>query len=1049
MARRLVLSLFLASALYSSAISAGPCRPKHVSYAVSSIATSDVSTDLADLTSSFESLIPASASTDISTDREETDATQTTDSLSLSLPTSLATTATTDGETTVVVTGSATYTFSFATDSSAVASSSVTTGRVTDTYSAISGSVATDPASYTASGATADASTDTTSDATTDVSGLSTGSATADASTYTTGDATTDASTYATGDTTTDPATFTTFSTTTDVQTVATGDATTDVSIITTDSITTGTSTYTISESEAGTTTGPVTTTLVDYCSNAEWQNDALIASFEDTMTYAIGVCATAIEPVTTVVATGSPETTETEIIVVTEDLADETKFVIDAPSTNFVAGSDRTVTAVRRDGIIEIVEPKTIYDTVARTTVELPTAYETVYTTDVEYIGTTSVDTVYDVVDTQTTLMITDTTEITTATSTDVVTETIASIESIPTTSTEYVVTGTTIKFAPGMTIHVTNSRTFVVYSVPSTRTHVLYTTTNYLTSAWTTVTVQSTDTDYTAIPTETIDVTTATNTVDKTIVTSTDTDFTTSTVTTNEWTTETSVSTSTSTKLLPPKYTQHDFPWLQNKKRAIASAALEARVALPDSLEEQWINEFGESHFHSACSCFLPFSLPMRTVYASAELETIIEKSTTIDKTYGDTITLTLTTAATVTTHKTVTETTVVDGTTSIETRTIHEDVTQTVLSTPTGQSLITKVVVNDDVKQVTKEIAVIDTITLYGIATGYTWMEVTRTQDIYDLRSKLFPVVQTIDIVKTSTSTLPTATVDTTVDVTSTALSTADETVYDAFTSVLPVAVTDVKKFTYTKTIFTDATSVYSIEATNTVGTIATTTLTTFTTVTNGATSTITTVQSTDVTVTAQAIATETCAMPIRDGDFEYAPGTSPWYASSRSKYDWNKKWLDDTHGKVLKTDQLYSNTNFILWQDIKSCKGVTFSCDYQFWIDKYYYVKGDKIPGKSKNDKSDSAYYWWTPYVWTYWNNNPTTIGERWPRNAGETGRWMDANIQFQTTGNVDTLWIYSASPQWPSEGDNFLMLDNYKCRPIAYKGPNGPVGGFRT
>ncbi|KAG8676368.1 hypothetical protein FPOAC2_02464 [Fusarium poae] len=1016
MARRLVLSFFLASALYSSGVPAGPCRPKPVSsYAVSSVATSDVSTDLTGLTSSIESLtviVSASASTGISTDRGETDAAQTTGSLSLSLPDSLVTTATTYGETTTVATGLATETFSSMTDSNTVSSYSATTGLGADTSSFTSGSVATDSASYTTSGATADANTDTASDDTTDVSSFNTGSATT-------------------------------------VATYTTSDITTDVSSLATDSATTDASTHTISQSETGTTTGPATTTSADYCSNAEWQNDALIASFEKTMTYAIGVCATAIEPVTTVAATGSPETTETEIIAVTEDHADETKIVIDAPSTNFVAGPDRTVTAVRRDGIIEIIEPKTIYDTVARTTIELPTAYETVYTTNIEYIGSTSVDTVYDVVDTQTTLMVTDTTEITAATSTDVVTETITSIESIPTTSTEYVVTGTTIKFAPGMTIHVTNSRTFVVYLVPSTRTHVLYTTTDYLTSAWTTVTVQSTDTDYTTVPTETVDVTTATNTVDETIVTSTDTDFATSIVTTNEWTTETSVSTSTSTKLLPPKYTQHEFPWLQNKKRAIASAALKARVALPDSLEEQWINEFGESHFHSACSCLLPFSLPTRTVYASAELETIIEKSTTIDKIYGDTVTLTITTAATVTTHKTLTETTIVDGTTSIETRTIHKDVTQTVLSTPTAQSLITKVVVNDDVKQVTKEIAVIDTITLYGIATGYTWMEVTRTQDIYDLRSKLFPVVQTIDIAETSTSTLPTTTVETTVEVTSTALSTADETIYDAFTSIVPVAITDVKKFTYTKTVFTDATSVYSIEATNTVGTIATTTLTTFTTVANGVTSTITTILSTDVTVTAQAIATETCAMPIKDGDFEYEPGTSPWYASYKSKYDWNKIWLDDTHGKVLQTAKLYNNTNFILWQDIKSCKGVTFSCDYQFWIDKYYYVKGDKKPGKGKNDNSDSAYYWWTPYVWTYWNDNPTTIGERWPRNAGETGRWMNANIQFQTTGKVDTLWIYSASPQWPWEGDNFLMLDNYRCKPIAFKGPNGPVGGFRT
>ncbi|XEU99734.1 hypothetical protein FSHL1_005021 [Fusarium sambucinum] len=179
--------------------------------------------------------------------------------------------------------------------------------------------------------------------------------------------------------------------------------------------------------------------------------------------------------------------------------------------------------------------------------------------------------------------------------------------------------------------------------------------------------------------------------------------------------------------------------------------------------------------------------------------------------------------------------------------------------------------------------------------------------------------------------------------------------------SFEATRTYAVADVEEFTYAKTIFTDATTVYSVEATNTVGTIATTTLTTSTTVTNGVTSTIITTLSTD------------------DGDSEYEPGTNPWYASYKSKYDWDRIWLDNAHGKVLQTKQLYNNINFILWQDVQSCKGVTFSCDYQFWIDKYYYLKGDKKPGKGKNDNSDSAYYWWTTYVWTFWNDNPSTIG----------------------------------------------------------------------
>lgn len=257
------------------------------------------------------------------------------------------------------------------------------------------------------------------------------------------------------------------------------------------------------------------------------------------------------------------PETTTTEIIPVTERHDGETKIVIDAPSTDYIAGADKTVTAVRRGDTIDILEPKTIYNTVGRTTIELPTAYETVFTTDADYIGTTSVETILDV-ETQTTLVITDTVEIATSTGTDIVTETITSVESIPTTSTEYVVTGTDIKFAPRMRVYVTKSRTFVIYAVPSTRLHTVYTTTDYLTSTWTTVTVQSTEVDYTTIPTTTLDVTTAATTVEETIVTSTETGHATSTITTNEWTTETCKSarqlirSSTNySQLFPPRFT------------------------------------------------------------------------------------------------------------------------------------------------------------------------------------------------------------------------------------------------------------------------------------------------------------------------------------------------------------------------------------------------------------------------------------------------------------------------------------------------------------
>ncbi|KAJ4258761.1 hypothetical protein NW762_007848 [Fusarium torreyae] len=972
MVRRLVLSLFVASAFHSFDVVAGPCRPPSKTTSVLSgtvtkatdVSTdggsqsSDVATGLStDIVGSLTTDLSASLSIGVSTDTSsnfETDS-------SVTLPTGVSTESASDLEATSTTGATSGLTDSFTLSLPASFDSSATTGEATETTGS-------------ASGLTIDTTSDT-------ITGSETGST-------------------ATSDTT-DSSSF------------------------------------------------PTTTSLA-YCYSDEWLNDALITSFNADKDYAEDVCTSAIQPVTTVAGEATtetqPVTTSTMIVTVTEDHAGETKIVVDAPSTDYVAGDDVTVTAVHRDGSIEILEPKTVYNTVATTTVELPTAYETITTTDVDYIGTTSTETVLNL-ETETTTVITDTVEITTGTSTDVTTETVTSVESIPTTTTDYVVTGTTYKFAPGITIHVTNSRTFVVYSVASTRTHTSYTSTDYLTSTWTTVTVESTDTDYTTVPTTTFDVTTTTSTVEETITTSTDTAYDTSTVTTNEWTTETTVSTSTHTST--STWTEHFFPWWQNRKRAAATAGLQARVAVP---EEEWLNQYGEKHFRSACSCIVTFPLPTRTVYAaasdttaSADYKTIIEKSTTIDKVYADTVTLTLTTAATVTTHKTVTETLVVDGTTSVETRTVYEDVTETVLSTPNGQAVVTQHVTNNDVERVTREIAVVDTVTLYGVATGYTWAEVTRTQDVWDIYSKLYTVGKTIEIEETATSTLPTTTVETTVDVTTTALSTAGETIYDAFTSIVPVAVTDVKKFTYTATVFTDATSTYSLDATHTVGTIATTTLTTLTTVTNGVTSTITTVLSTDVTVTAQAIATQTCSIPIADGDFEYAPGTSPWWTSKNSYYDWDKVILNGAHHKVMQTRKLYNNKEFLAYQDATTCKGVTFQCTYDYYFDKYYYVK-------YTNKK------WYVPYLRINWNND--LIGEHWPESTSDAGIWWSGDLEFTATGKEDTIWIHAASPQddpsgynknkpLPSSaGDNFLRFDNFVCRPTKYKGHYGPVGGFQ-
>ncbi|RSL56214.1 hypothetical protein CEP54_008943 [Fusarium duplospermum] len=778
------------------------------------------------------------------------------------------------------------------------------------------------------------------------------------------------------------------------------------------------------------------------YCQVTQWKNNPLIVIFNAHKEYAEGVCTSALQPVTTVSGTNSASTetvvvtitqTDNEVVTETEYYGGGTETVSAEPSTVYVTASDEVVTETVRNSDSIVVDAETVQRTVGTTTLVAPASIRTIEKTEVDHVGSTRIRTVTIEVETQTSVEYTATEYVTTSTSVDVVTETSTSVETILTTTTDYVTTGTYVKFAPGATLVVTESRTFVIHSVPSTRTHTQYTSTDVVTVPTSTLTIESTDTTSTTVTTTTFEVSTATGTSFKTVYTSTETDVSTSTASTNDWTTE-YFSTYTNTRTVTTvDYTEHVFPWW--KKRSLPTPGLDARGE--SSPEQGWLDQFGETHFRSACSCIVTFPLSTRTVYedvsGSAAVETrtdyttVAGQSTAVGTVHRETVTVTVANVVTVTQGKTSTHTVVVDGTTSFGKQTVTEDVLATVYSTPVDETTVTYFTTNSYVTDVTDEVSVTDHITLQGIKTGYTWVEITRTEQLLDIQTKIHPVGHTIEVEATSTS-LFTLTVETTVDVTSTALSTADETVNAVLTQTKPVLVTDINKFTYTATIFTDATTTVSLEATSTIGIISTTKVTIVTTVKNGQTLTYTSTVGIESTVTARAAATQTCGIPISDGRMNLSKEDSPWHESVTSWYHYFKRKLnnDPAHGWVMETEKLYDNYEIRLWQDARSCKGVRFSCTFEYYWDKYYEVE---------LYDSDGELGTYVPYFRMWWNDDK--IGEDWPVRVSNTGRWWTGTIEFTATGRWDTLWIYAASPQSKSTGDNFMRFDNFVCRPIQY------------
>lgn len=281
----------------------------------------------------------------------------------------------------------------------------------------------------------------------------------------------------------------------------------------------------------------------------SQWKNDPLIVIFNAHKEHAEDVCTSALQPVTTVSGTNSASVetvvvtithTDNEVVTETEYYGGGTETVSAELSTVYVTASDEVVTETVRNSDSVVVNAETVQRTVGTTTLVAPASIRTIEKTEVDHVGSTRIRTVTIEIATETSVDYTATEYVTTSTSVDVVTETSTSVETILTTTTDYVTTGTYVKFAPGATVVVTEERTFVIHSVPSTRTHTQYTSTDVVTVPTSTLTIESTDTTSTTVTTTTFEVSTNTGTSFKTVFTSTETDVSTSTASTNDWTTE-----------------------------------------------------------------------------------------------------------------------------------------------------------------------------------------------------------------------------------------------------------------------------------------------------------------------------------------------------------------------------------------------------------------------------------------------------------------------------------------------------------------------------
>ncbi|KPM43308.1 hypothetical protein AK830_g3263 [Neonectria ditissima] len=711
-----------------------------------------------------------------------------------------------------------------------------------------------------------------------------------------------------------------------------------------------------------------------------------------------------------TIARTSSDDTKTTlghKTPVLTGNVPEDTKTVYEAISTVTEYGPDVAVTEVVMGSETSILIPRTVIRTAAAFTTTLPTSFRTIDTTEVEYPEATTTRTITVGSTTKTVYENTRTESIATATTFDALPNAISTCVDVRITGTNVhtVVTGALVRYLLRETIVDKETHTVIITLDPAVANTVFdYTATEEEFPTRTVVTVnEPSATELLTIPTTTKTAYQAIATKFISVITSTKTDIvTSSTFTTHDLTTETITAVSTeATTVFTTTITQ--FPMA---KRAPATT-LTALVVVTGCPEDAWVDEFGEDHFHSACLC-----LPGRLAFKRAA-------ATQMGRVYKRAVTLTLPFMATTTLFNTSTETLVIGDATTLPRSTLTRDVTPTVQLVPIADTTVTHVSIGD-AREATTEVTFTDRETVYGVSTVFGQSDVTQSSDYVAVQTQNAATDQTQNVEETSTSYF-TSIHKITVNLQHFYRPTMNQTVHDVLTRTTPVAVTDVQKHILTKTIFTDATTTLSVEPTSTVGVITTHTEYTILTVNDNSTSTITTTQKVVQTITDYAEATVTCRMPILNGGLE--TDEDVWRLSGNDQVDASIVSPGYTSDFLLMSDNMFRYRLLEVFQNMRTCGGVKFACDYNWLFSNYYETV---INGTT-----------YVPYVRFYFNNE--LVSNRFPVGPEEVGVWMDGSFEFTSSPNGrDRIWIDASSPQprtGPGGGDNFLSVDNIRCSPV--------------
>ncbi|KAI6758363.1 hypothetical protein HG530_010603 [Fusarium avenaceum] len=122
--------------------------------------------------------------------------------------------------------------------------------------------------------------------------------------------------------------------------------------------------------------------------------------------------------------------------------------------------------------------------------------------------------------------------------------------------------------------------------------------------------------------------------------------------------------------------------------------------------------------------------------------------------------------------------------------------------------------------------------------------------------------------------------------------------------------------------------------------------------------------------------------------------------------------------------FQTGNFHFDKSMWIYQDVKACPGITFTCTFNWWWDKYYAIR--------QNDGSRLV-----PYVRIYQDEDDYALTSRYPTSEDDTMRWMQGSFRFTVPDSGETrIWYIASSPQ-----GEWLNTSDDPCKPEWVHRPN--------